>query len=105
MDNLISLITALLVGMCIWSSVIALADARLMFMAHKRRGSVRRTDAIQFVFLLVCSITSLVVLFVHPGLIYKIPEGIIAIEIASIPLMWYMTELLVKNFQRITHNS
>lgn len=87
--------------MCFWSSLIALADARMMYLMRRFRGHVRKTDLIQFIVLTSCSVVGLLVLFVHPGLIYKIPSGIIALEIASIPMLMYLTQLLAENVKRV----
>lgn len=98
-----NILTYVLIALGVWSSIIAYGTLKIMKLAKATRGSVRRTDKIKLYSLLVSSIVIGFVLFIYPGLIYTAPSAVAALEVASLPLLYHLSETQLKNWNRLKH--
>lgn len=84
-----------------WSIITVIMLARILMKAKKERGVCRSDDKKMFAFTTILTIFAFIVVFVWPGLIYMIPSTVAFIELASIPLLGYVSEVAFKHWKRM----
>ena len=97
------ILTYVLVILGVWSSIIAYGTMKIMRLAKATRGSVRKADKIKLYSLVGSSAIIGFVLFIYPGLIYTAPSTVAVLEIASLPLLFHLSEIQWKNWKRLRH--
>lgn len=98
---IISAITFLTMALGAWAGFVVLVLGGILYTAKKERGSVRMTDKALFVGTIIMTIAAFVVVFIWPGLIYMIPATVAFVEIASIPILGYLSEIAFKHYRRL----
>ena len=98
-----NVLTYVLIALGVWSSMIAYGTMRIMKLAKATRGSVRKADKIKLYSLLGASVVISFVLFIYPGLIYTAPSAVACLEVASLPLLFHLSETQYKNWKRLKH--
>ena len=94
-----NIITYALIFLGVWCSIITIGTARIMHLAYSKRGYVRRADKIKLITLLVAMFGLGFVLFIYPGLIYAASSAVACLEVASLPVLYHLSELTIKNFR------
>lgn len=98
---LLSAVTYLMLALGAWAGFVVIAMLRIMHRAKKLRGSVRSYDRNITTITAIMAGGSLFVTFIWPGLIYMIPSAVAFFELASIPILGYLSEFAFKHWQRI----
>ena len=101
MESFWSILTYALIFLGVWCSMIAYGTVKIMSMAKKARGSVRKADKIKLYSLIGSAIVIGFVLFIYPGLIYTAPSAVVALEVAALPLLFHLSEIQWKNWKRL----
>ena len=97
----LAMLTYMLIGLGVWSAVIMVSligNIVRGIVAHKK---ARKSDVMTLTTLFILTAFSIVVVFIHPGLIHMIPSTVAVLEIGSIPPLLYLTEKNAKDWMRL----
>lgn len=97
----LSFLTYITIFIGTWAGAIALLQCRIMLQAKVKNGTCRTSDKTSLIAAALLSIGAYVLIFVWPGLIYMIPATVAFVEIASIPVLGYLSEIAIIHWRRM----
>lgn len=101
MESFWNVLTYALIFLGVWCSLIAYGTIKIMNLAKKTRGTVRKADKIKLGSLIGSTVIISFILFIYPGLIYTAPSAVACLEVASLPLLFHLSEIQFKNWKRL----
>lgn len=101
METFWNILTYALIFLGVWCMIIAYGTVKIMNLARKARGSVRKADKIKLYSLIGSSTIIGFVLFIYPGLIYTAPSAVACLEVAALPVLFHLSETQFKNWKRL----
>lgn len=101
LDVIFGLMTILMIFIGVWAATLLAGTSRIMLCVLTCGRKFRSKDFIEFGLLATIIISAFIVVFWHPGLIYKISSTLAVLELAAIPILAYFTEHMFKDWAQI----
>jgi uncharacterized membrane protein len=101
--TIINILTYILMLISAWTFLLSVGLIKLMYVAHKVHCNIRKSDIYQFIIAISILIISSIMIFIYPGLLWKLTSSAAILEICSIPVLYHLSEILIKNWNRIKH--